>query len=118
MFTRATAAAFAIALAATNVAAAQGVNALSQQAINFQMNGEVSRPAATSPTYARPWATAPKHDSLTQQAIDFQMNGEVSRSAAAALPAGAYASTVAPKPINRQAVTVPQTRDFQDEPGR
>jgi len=81
MFTRAAVAAVTIALAGTNVASAQSFNTLSQQAIDFQMNGEVSRPTVT-------------------------------------LPAGAYASIVAPKRINRPAVLVPQTRDFQDEPGR
>ncbi len=117
MFTKATVTAIVIALAATNVAAAQSFITPSQNAIDFQMNGEVSRPAAALPTNTRSSKAALKHDSLSQQAIDFQVNGEVSRPEGTS-SAGAYGSTVAPKRINRQPVVVPQTRDFQDEPGR
>lgn len=117
MFAKATIAAFAIALAATNVASARSPNTLSQQAIDFQMNGEVSRPASTLPTATRPSKAAPKYDNLSQQAIDFQKNGEVS-GPGATLPTDVYASTVAPKRINRPVIVVPQARDFQDEPGR
>jgi hypothetical protein len=116
MFTKVTVAAV-IALAATNVASARTFNTLSQQAIDFQMNGEVSRPTSTLPTNSRVAVTAPKHDSLSQQAIDFQQNGEVSHPVVTT-PAGAYASTVVPKGINRQPAAVAQPRDFQDEPGR
>jgi hypothetical protein len=117
MFTRATITAVAIALAATNVASAQSFNTPSQNAIDFQMNGEVSRPAAALPTNTRVSKAVLQHDSLSQQAIDFQVNGEVSRPGVTSL-AGAYGSAVAPKRIHRQRVVVPQTRDFQDEPGR
>jgi hypothetical protein len=116
MFTRAPVIAFTIALA-TNVASAQSFNTPSQRAVDFQMNGEVSRPTATLPTNSRASTVAPKHDSLGQRAIDFQLDGEVSHPGAT-LPADAYASTVAPKRTNRQRAVVVQPRDFQDEAGR
>lgn len=115
MFTK-SAVAVAAALVVSNIASAQSFNGLSQQAIDFQMNGEVSRPATSLPTNSRTPSVSPKYDSLSQQAIEHQMNGEISRPTAT-LPTNAYASTAAPKRVDRHPVVVTQ-RDFQNEPGR
>jgi hypothetical protein len=86
MITKATFAAVAILLAISAAASAQSFGGLTQQAIDFQANTEVSRPGVTLPTDAyastgrsRTSSGRPVHDSLTQQAIDFQRNTEVSR---------------------------------------
>jgi hypothetical protein len=117
MFTKSSVAAIAVVFVVSNIASAQSFNGLSQQAIDFQMNGEVSRPATSLPANAHTSSVSPKYDSLTQQAIDFQMNGEVSRPAGTS-PTNAYASTRAPKRINRHPVEITQPRDFQNEAGR
>ena len=86
MFTKATLAAAAIALAFPFAASAQSFNGLTQQAIDFQANSEVSHPGVTLPANAYASTVRPRtstvrhvHDNLTQQAIDFQKNTEVSR---------------------------------------